>query len=164
MITIVRFPRLGDPATPVATTQSLEVTLETLIESIDLAESIVKRVAEASGFDEDDVHKIGMAVREGVINAYNYGNSQQREKKIVLTVEFEGEKMVVHVKDEGPGFDLSQVPDPLAEENILRTSGRGIFLIKAFMDEFSVQRGLKGGAEIVMAKKLPQSVPASGRA
>jgi len=157
-------PPFGRPATPVATTQSLEVTLETLIESIDLAESIVKRVAEASGFDEDDVHKIGMAVREGVINAYNYGNSQQREKKIVLTVEFEGEKMVVHVTDEGPGFDLSQVPDPLAEENILRTSGRGIFLIKAFMDEFSVQRGPNGGAEIVMAKKLPQSVPASGRA
>lgn len=149
---------------PVPTTQSLEVTLETLIESIDLAESIVKRVAEASGFDEDDVHKIGMAVREGVINAYNYGNSQERQKKILLTVEFEGEKMVVHVTDEGPGFDLSQVPDPLAEENLLRTSGRGIFLIKAFMDEFSVQRGPNGGAEIVMAKKLPQTVPAPGRA
>ena len=72
--------------------------------------------------------------------------------------------MVVRIGDEGPGFDLSQVPDPLAEENLLRTSGRGIFLIKAFMDEFSVQRGPKGGAEIVMAKKLPQHVPAPGRA
>jgi serine/threonine-protein kinase RsbW len=148
----------------VSTTQSLEVTLETLIESIDLAENIVKRVAQASGFDEDDVHKIGMAVREGVINAYNYGNSQERQKKIVLTVEFEDEKMVVHVADEGSGFDLSDVPDPLAEENLLRTSGRGIFLIKAFMDEFSVQRASKGGAEIVMAKKLPQAVPASRHA
>jgi serine/threonine-protein kinase RsbW len=148
----------------VATTQSLEVTLETLVESIDLAESIVKSVAEASGFDEDDTHRIGMAVREGVINAYNYGNSQDRQKKIVLTVEFEGEKMVVRIADEGPGFDLDQVPDPLAEENLLRTSGRGIFIIKSFMDEFSVQRGPQGGAEIVMTKKLPQSVPAPGRA
>ena len=147
-----------------ATTQKLEVKLETLIESIDLAENIVKRVAEASGFDEDDIHKIGMAVREGAINAYNYGNSQDREKKITLTVEFEGEKMVVHIADEGPGFDLSQVPDPLAEENLLRTSGRGIFLIKAFMDEFSVQRGAGGGAEIVMSKKLPQGVPARSQA
>ena len=143
--------------------QKLEVKLETVIESIDLAENIVKRVAEASGFDEDDIHKIGMAVREGAINAYNYGNSQDREKKITLTVEFEGEKMVVHIADEGAGFDLSQVPDPLAEENLLRTSGRGIFLIKAFMDEFSVQRGPSGGAEIVMSKKLPQGVPAPGR-
>jgi len=148
----------------VPTTQSLEVTLETLVESIDLAESIVKRVSEASGFDEDDIHRIGMAVREGVINAYNYGNSQDRQKKIVLTVEFEGEKMVVRIADEGPGFDLSQVPDPLAEENLLRTSGRGIFIIKAFMDEFTVQRGPQGGAEIVMTKKLPQSVPAPERA
>ena len=67
-----------------ANIQRLEVKLETLIESIDLAENIVKRVAEASGFDEDDIHKIGMAVREGVINAYNYGNSQERDKKILL--------------------------------------------------------------------------------
>jgi serine/threonine-protein kinase RsbW len=140
------------------------VILETLIESIDLAEEIVKRVADASGFDEDDIHRIGMAVREGAINAYNYGNSQERDKKIILTVEFEDEKMIVHIADEGPGFDLSQVPDPLAEENLLRTSGRGIFIIKAFMDEFSVQRGAGGGAEIVMTKKLPQTVPAPERA
>jgi serine/threonine-protein kinase RsbW len=148
----------------VATTHSLEVTLETLVESIDLAESIVKRVAGASGFDEDEVHRIGMAVREGVINAYNYGNAQDREKKILLTVEFEDEKMVVHITDEGPGFDLADVPDPLAEENLLRTSGRGIFLIKAFMDDFTVQRGPHGGAEIVMTKKLPQHVPTPERA
>ena len=148
----------------VATTQSLEVTLETLLESIDLAESIVKRVAEASGFEEEEIHKIGMAVREGVINAYNYGNAQDRHKKITLSVAFESEKMVVHIRDEGPGFDLSQVPDPLAEENLLRTSGRGIFLIKAFMDDFIVQRSPKGGADIVMIKKLPQSVSATGHA
>jgi serine/threonine-protein kinase RsbW len=164
VITIVRTVGRGGSPTSVATTQSLEVTLETLVESIDLAENIVKRVAEASGFDEDDIHKIGMAVREGVINAYNYGNSQVREKKILLTVEFENEKMLVHITDEGPGFDLSQVPDPLAEENLLRTSGRGIFLIKAFMDEFMVQRGPQGGAEIVMTKKLPQHVSASEQA
>ena len=84
------------------------------------------------------------------------GNAQERDKKIQLTVEFEDEKMIVHITDEGPGFDLSQVPDPLAEENLLRTSGRGIFLIKSFMDDFSVHRGPHGGAEIVMVKKLPQ--------
>jgi len=59
------------------------------------------------------------------------------------------------VLDEGAGFKLSDVPDPLAEENLLSTSGRGIFLMRAFMDEFDVISGRTGGAEIVMSKKLP---------
>jgi serine/threonine-protein kinase RsbW len=144
-------------------TQRIEVTLETLLESVDLAESIVKRVAEASGFEEDDVHKIGMAVREGVINAYNYGNQHDRHKKIHITVELEPERMVVHVLDEGKGFELTEVPDPLAEENLLRTSGRGIFLMRAFMDDLSVQRGPDGGAELIMSKRLPSAAYEDGR-
>jgi len=134
---------------------SLEITLETLLESVDLAESIVQRASEAAGFSEEEVHKIGMAVREGVVNAYNYGNRQDRRKKIVLTVEFEPDAMVVHILDEGPGFELCEIPDPLAEENLLRTSGRGLFLMKAFMDNMIVQRGPCGGAELVLWKKLP---------
>jgi serine/threonine-protein kinase RsbW len=104
-----------------APNQRLEVTLDTQLESVDLAENIVTRVAEAAGFGEDDLHKLGMAVREGVINAYNYGNCQDRKKKIRLAVEFEAETMIVHVVDEGCGFELSDVEDPLAEENLLRT-------------------------------------------
>jgi serine/threonine-protein kinase RsbW len=136
-------------------TQRIEVTLETVLDSVDLAESIVMRIAEASGFSEEDIHKIGMAVREGVINAYNYGNQQDRGKKILLTVELEPHRMVVRVLDEGKGFELHEVPDPLAEENLLRTSGRGLFLMRAFMDDFRVARGPRGGAELVMIKKLP---------
>jgi serine/threonine-protein kinase RsbW len=146
-----------------ARTQRLDVTLDTLLESVDLAENIVTRVAEAAGFGSEDVHKFGMAVREGVINAYNYGNRQDRRKKIHLTVEFEPERMVVHVLDEGGGFELHEVPDPLAEENLLRTSGRGLFLVRAFMDDLAVRRGSKGGAELVMSKRLPPRVSGNGR-
>lgn len=146
-----------------ATAQRIEVTLETRLESVDLAESIVMRVAKASGFGDEDVHKIGMAVREGVINAYNYGNQQDRQKKILLTLELNPEKMVVRVLDEGKGFELAEVPDCLSEENLLRTSGRGLFLIRAFMDEFTVQRGPVGGAEVVMVKRLPRAVSDNGR-
>jgi serine/threonine-protein kinase RsbW len=138
-------------------TKRIEITLESVLESVDLAESIVMRVSGAAGFGEDDCHKIGMSIREGVINAYNYGNRQDRQKKILFTVEFDAEKMIVRILDQGKGFELSQVPDPLAEENLLRTSGRGIFLMKAFMDEFAVHHGPAGGAELVMAKRLPNS-------
>lgn len=133
----------------------VEITLETLLDSVNLAEEISVRVAAAAGFDEDDRHKIGMSVREGVINALQYGNLKQRQKHIRLTIEFLPEKLQIHILDEGEGFRLEDVPDPLAEENLLKTSGRGIFLMRSFMDEFDVRRGREGGAEVIMAKRLP---------
>lgn len=140
------------------TTQRIEVTLETVLESVDLAESISMRIAEAAGFDQEETHKIGMAIREGVINAYYYGNERDRTKKIRLTVELDPDKMVFHVIDQGKGFELKEVPDCLAEENLLRTSGRGLFLIRAFMDEFAVLRGPDGGADLVMTKRYPHAI------
>lgn len=139
----------------------LEVTLETQVESVNLAEEMCLRMAEAAGFGEDDCYRIGMSVREGVINAFHYGNQERPEKKIHLAVDLTTDKMIIHVLDEGTGFKLSDVPDPLAEENLLSTSGRGIFLMRAFMDEFDVVPGKTGGAEIVMSKKLPTPGSAS---
>lgn len=141
----------------------LAVTLETQVESVNLAEEMCLRVAEAAGFGEDDCYRIGMSVREGVINAFHYGNQERPEKKIYLAVDLTQEKMVIHVRDEGKGFDLCDVPDPLAQENLLSTSGRGIFLMRAFMDEFAVAPCGTGGAEIIMSKKLPSTdKPAEG--
>src|SRR5271168_3695044 len=138
-------------------TKHLEVTLETQVESVNLAEEKCLRVAESAGFGEDDCYRIGMSVREGVINAFHYGNQERPDKKIHLAVDLTPDKMIIHVLDEGKGFDLSHVPDPLAQENLLSTSGRGIFLMRAFMDEFNVVTGRTGGAEIVMSKKLPSA-------
>jgi serine/threonine-protein kinase RsbW len=134
----------------------IEVILETLLDSVSLAEDISARVAVAAGFDEDGRDHICMAVREGVINAFRYGNEERREKKIHVVFEIQPEKLIVSILDEGPGFDLSEIPDPLAEENLLKTSGRGIFLMRAFMDEFEVRRPRSGGAELVMTKRLPR--------
>lgn len=140
----------------------LEVVLDTQVESVNLAEEMCLRVAEAAGFDEEICYRIGMSVREGVINAFHYGNQEKPEKKIHLALDLTPEKLVIHVMDEGKGFKLGEVPDPLAEENILSTSGRGIFLMRAFMDEFQVVSGRTGGAEIVMSKWLPGVVHSNG--
>jgi serine/threonine-protein kinase RsbW len=138
-----------------AKTQRIEVLLETLLESVDLAESISMRVAEAAGFPEEEVHKIGMAVREGVINAYNYGNQQDRHKKIMMTVELQPDNMIVRVLDQGKGFELTEIPDPLAEENLLRTSGRSQFLITANTNQSRINsRGYRGS---------PRNTPHVGR-
>ena len=133
----------------------LDVTLDTKVESVNTAEEMCLKVAEAAGFDEDDCYRIGMSVREGVINAFHYGNQERPEKKIYLKVDLTPDKLVIHVIDEGKGFRLEDVPNPLAEENLLSTSGRGIFLMRSFMDEFDVVPGRTGGAEIIMSKKLP---------
>ena len=143
----------GQRVTPES--KHLEVTLETQVDSVNLAEEMCLRVAEAAGFGEDECYRIGMSVREGVINAFHYGNQERPEKKIYLAVDLTRDKMIIHVVDEGKGFNLQDVPDPLAEENLLSTSGRGIFLMRAFMDEFDVVPGRTGGAEIIMSKKLP---------
>src|ERR1700751_2426317 len=143
----------------------LEVVLDTQVESVNRAEEMCPKVAESAGFDEEMCYRIGMSVREGVINAFHYGNQERPEKKIHLAVDITPEKLVIHVMDEGKGFKLGDVPDPLAEENILSTSGRGIFLMRAFMDEFEVVPGRTGGAEIIMSKWLPGSAnaPSNGQ-
>jgi serine/threonine-protein kinase RsbW len=137
--------------------QHVEVTLESLIDSVSLAEEICMRITEAAGFDEGERYKISMAVREGVINAVNYGNGLQRTKKVHITFERSTEKLEIHVLDQGVGFNLADVPDPLTDENLLKTSGRGIFLMRTFMDEFEVRKSRSGGAELVMIKRLPRS-------
>src|SRR5439155_10343308 len=115
-------------------TKHLEIALETVVESVNLAEEMCLRVAEAAGFGEDDCYRIGMSVREGVINAFHYGNKERPDKRIHLAVDLTADKMIIHVLDEGAGFNLSDVPDSLAEENLVSTFVRGTFLMRASMD------------------------------
>jgi serine/threonine-protein kinase RsbW len=133
--------------------QRIEVVLETLLDSIALAEEVGVRVAAAAGFGEEDQYRIGLAVHEGVMNAFQYGNEQSREKKIRVIFELLHEKLVIRVTDHGTGFRLEEIPDPRMDENVLGETGRGVLLMKAFMDEFDVLVGQSGGAELIMAKR-----------
>jgi len=130
----------------------MEIVLETLIESIALAEEVGMRVAAVAGFGEEDQYRIGLAVHEGVMNAFQYGNQQRRERKIHLTFELHEDKLVVHIVDQGAGFRIEDVPDPREDENVLEDSGRGVLLMKAFMDEVDVHSSESGGDKLVMAK------------
>src|ERR1700730_2357037 len=92
--------------------QRIEVVLESLIESIALAEEVGVRVAAVAGFGEDDQYKIGLAVHEGVMNAFQYGNQQRRERKIHVIFELHEEKLVIHVVDQRAGFRIQATADP----------------------------------------------------
>lgn len=137
-------------------TTSVVSYLDSTLESADIAEQIAVKAAQELGFEEDEQYHIGMAVRESVVNAVVHGNCYSRYKKVRLTVSKQPDRLTVTVADEGKGFDPSSLPDPLARENLLSQSGRGILLIKAFMDEFEIRRREPTGTEFKLVKYLNQ--------
>jgi len=132
--------------------REVDRVLDSVLESADEAEQLALRVAEEAGFPEDDLHRIGMAVRESIVNAVVHGNRYNVRKKVHLAICANTRKLAITVGDEGEGFDVTALPDPLAEPNLLQQSGRGIFLIRAFMDEFEVRRRSAGGTEVTLVK------------
>ena len=132
----------------------VERFLESTLESVDHAEEIAVGMAQRAGFDDDDLLKIGMAVRESVVNAVVHGNRYSTNKKVRFSVVKNSQRLTVRVADEGEGFDFEHLPDPLAPENLLRGSGRGIFLIRSFMDELQLRRLEPGGMELTLVKYM----------
>ena len=128
------------------------------LESVDLAESEILKAAEQSGFDEDDQHRIGMAVRECMVNAVVHGNRYNRNKKVHVQVSVDGPvqggRLTIRITDQGEGFEMHEVPDPLHDTNLLRHSGRGLFLMGAFMDDMKVRKAEEGGTEVTLVKSI----------
>jgi serine/threonine-protein kinase RsbW len=135
-------------------TETIERFLDSTLESVDNAEELALQEAEKAGVPEDDLHKIAMAVRESMVNAVVHGNRYNAHKKVHLSVSKTPGEFVVRIADQGEGFDYDHLPDCLAQENLLRHSGRGIFLIKAFMDDFRVRRLEPSGTEVTLVKHL----------
>jgi serine/threonine-protein kinase RsbW len=136
----------------------IRIELPSSFELLDLVQMLSDRTAAIAGLDEDATHWVSVAVRESVINAIKHGNKEDRQKHV--TVEFilkpraRPEEFVVRVLDEGAGFDPGEVANPLDPENVLKSSGRGIFFMKSFMDDVSIARRPEGGMAVQMRKKL----------
>jgi len=132
--------------------QRVSYRLESTLESVNKAEEMADQIASQAGFDEDSRGGIAMAVREGMINAVLHGNAYDPAKRVNLTFET-GKELIITIADEGKGFVPEEVPDPLAPENLLKESGRGIFLMRTFMDEVRFCK-LNSGTEITLIKRL----------
>jgi serine/threonine-protein kinase RsbW len=137
---------------------TVRLQIHSSFDMVDFVQVVSDRVGQLAGMDEDTVHWIGVAVRESVINAIKHGNREHPGK--LVTVEFtfapvaDPNELVVRVVDEGEGFDPQVIADPLAPENILKSSGRGIFFMRSFMDDVVLRRAPDGGMEVRMVKKL----------
>lgn len=130
-------------------------------EMLDFVQVVNDHVGREVGFDEDSVHWVGVAVRECVINAIKHGNKNDASKRVF--VEFETvfndgvNELGIRIRDQGQGFDPESLANPLDPENLLKASGRGIFLIRNFMDEVELQRAPQGGMEVRMTKRVQAS-------
>lgn len=139
----------------------VRLKIHSVFEMLDLVQVVSDRLSQMAGLDEDAVHWVGVAVRESVINAIKHGNRLDEAK--LVTVEFSfvpahtPTEFIVTVKDEGEGFIEEEVADPLAPENLLKSSGRGIFFMRNFMDDVHLQKLPEGGMEVRMVKKLSAS-------
>ncbi len=134
-----------------STTNRSSMTLESDLSSVDPVETKAEQMAREAGFDEDTSSQIAMVAREAVINAILHGNKKDPAKQVHVGFELNDESLHIRIADEGLGLDPDTVPDPLAPENILRSSGRGIFLMRAIMDEVHFHQ-LDPGTEIELIK------------
>ena len=147
--------------------QRVDRLLDSTLENVDVAEADVTQLAERAGFEEEDLHRIGIAVRESMVNAVVHGNHYSTRKKVHFSVTYSVEQkngeppkdcLAVIIEDEGEGFQKQEVPDPLAEENLLRHSGRGLLLIEAFMDRFVIEPRTPHGTRVTLVKYKARQV------
>lgn len=127
--------------------------MDSSLDSVNKVEEEAEQLAHKSGLDEDQTFQITMAVREAAVNAVLHGNAYSPEKKITASFENTGSSLVIRISDQGNGLDPATLPDPLAPENLLSGSGRGIFIIRSFMDEVHFKL-LHPGTELTLIKYL----------
>ena len=136
----------------------VRIELPSSFDLLDLVQIVSDKLTSIAGMEEDATHWVSVAVRESVINAIKHGNKENREKHVtvefLLTPRERPSEFVVEVRDEGEGFDPEEVANPLDAENVLKSSGRGIFFMKSFMDDVTMSRRPEGGMSVRMSKKL----------
>ena len=147
---------------PAAAPGPIVLWLSSRYENIELAQAALAHVCRLRGIDSEMEHWIGMAMREAVANAVKHGNRLDPDKRVVVRLESAGDDLTIVIGDEGGGFDPERISDPLAPENQLKTSGRGIFYIRTFMDDVTFSRGEGGGTVLTMRKDLSKRGNAKG--
>jgi serine/threonine-protein kinase RsbW len=136
------------------TEQTTRLVLPSHIEAVADAAAAVTGFIRDCGAPDEAAFGIEMAVREAITNAMVHGNKEDETKTVELTLNCLGHELEIEVRDQGEGFDPAGVPDPTDPANILKTSGRGIFLMRSFMDEVEWFARPEGGTTVRMVKNF----------
>ncbi|WP_439473861.1 ATP-binding protein [Algoriphagus formosus] len=114
---------------------SIKISIPSLIDNIKIIESFIDNARERFDINDDIYGNIMISVTECISNAILHGNQSDKEKLVHLELMAEDDKLSFVIEDEGNGFEIDNLPDPTAPENIEKPGGRGIFLIKHLSDE-----------------------------
>src|SRR5688572_10287325 len=134
--------------------RTVKLDIASRLDMLEMVQTILARTAEMAGFDDDASHYLSVAVRESLVNAIKHGNKGDENKRVTLVLTSQKDSLEVRVQDQGQGFDPAAVPDPLAEENLLKADGRRIFFMRQFMDEVSYSFPPRGGTVVRMVKRV----------
>ena len=137
---------------------TVRLEMPSRLEMLDQAGELVAQLAEVGGFDEDSRLDIQVAVHESMVNAIRHGNRGDEARRVTLEVDLGQSGLEIRVRDQGQGFDPTSVPDPLRLENLCRSSGSGILLMKALMDAVAFRRYPSGGMEVAMRRRLGRRI------
>jgi serine/threonine-protein kinase RsbW len=138
-----------------AQSPEIDLTIGSSFEELEFVDLLMDEVARWAGLSEEDAVGVALAVREAAANAIRHGNQLQEGKRVGVCASLGSDGLTVVIRDEGEGFDSTDLPDPLAPLNLLKRSGRGIFLIRKFMDEVVFDFPPGGGTVVTMRKKTP---------
>jgi serine/threonine-protein kinase RsbW len=144
--------------------QLVHLEFTSAFEMLDFVQVVTDHLGRSVGLDDDARHWVSVAIRESVINAIKHGNRNDSTKHVFVDLETHSNgqpELSIRVRDEGEGFEPQEVADPLAPENLLKSSGRGIFLIRSFMDNVQLRRAPEGGMEIRMSKRAQPDSPSA---
>jgi len=129
-----------------------EMTIPSSLEHIETVEKLCEKAADKMKFNEEDKDSLAIAITEAVNNAILHGNKQNENKHVTIKFLFEDRKLICKITDEGEGFNPNNVGDPLAPENLLKESGRGIFILSSLMDDVKYAFS-ENGTEIILTKE-----------
>ena len=126
------------------TQQVFRMTIASTPRSIARVEKFLAKVSESVTLDEIKMNKLMVSLTEAVNNAIVHGNKSKPKKKVSVRCEVLPGWLLIMVTDQGKGFSMNMVRNPLKEENILRENGRGIFLMRTLMDKVEFERVKEG--------------------
>lgn len=132
--------------------QKFSLVVSSQVENIEKVEALAEKAATHARFSEDEKDSLAIAVTEAANNAILHGNKKNPEKKVHINIVATNGSVRVVIRDEGDGFNPQKIGNPLEPENLLKESGRGIFIVRSLMDEVSFDFS-KGGTKITLLKK-----------
>lgn len=134
--------------------RSFALTISSRLEEMQAVHALVGEAVKEYKLSEELAHWLELTISESMINAIQHGNCSDPSKKATLKISSDGDVVEIIVEDQGKGFALDTIADPTDAANLMKPCGRGILIIRSFMDEVDLSRSEDGGSRLRMVKKI----------